>query len=104
MVLCSLYESCYLKKNMKRRKLHTIDELWDSLKAEEKAARDDGSYPAIGEMRGALKPRYGKGSKHKLFEDLDDMRGMAAIAESLKYSPDIVSSRPPTEAEPKSTD
>jgi len=100
---------------MKRRKgkPHTIDELWDSLKAEEKSAR------------AKVIPRYGKGSKHKLFEDLDDMRGMVAepdiieemvsagakpmfksdpIDESLKYPPDIVSVRPPTEDEPKSTD
>ena len=104
MVLCSLYESRYLKENMKKRKLFTIDELWESLKAEEKSARAEGSYPVIDEMRGVLKPRYGKGSKHSLSKDLDDMRGMAAIDESLKYSPDTVSSRPPTEAEPKSTD
>jgi len=35
---------------------------------------------------------------------LDDIRGTAAIDESLKYPPDTVSVRPPTEAEPKSTD
>ena len=81
-----------------------MDEIWESLKAEEKSALADGSYPAIGEMRGVLKPRYGKGSKHSLSKDLDDMRGMAAIDESLKYPPDTVSVRPPTEAEPKSTD
>jgi len=34
----------------------------------------------------------------------DDMSGMVAIDESLKYSPDTVSLRPPSEAEPKSTD
>ena len=104
---------------MKKRKLHTIDELWDSLKAEEKSARADGSYPD------KVIPRYGKGSKHSLHKDLDDMSGMVAepdiieemvsagakpmfksdpIDESLKYPPDTVSVRPPTEDEPKSTD
>ena len=101
MVLCSLYESRYLKENMKKRKLHTIDELWDSLGAEEKSARVESEWKD--DISKAI-PRYGKGSKHRLFKDLDDMRGMAAIDESLKYPPDIVSVRPPTEAEPKSTD
>jgi len=81
---------------MKRRKgkPHTIDELWDSLKSKEPA----------GSIGPKVKPRYGKGSKHSLFKDLEDMRGTAAIDESLKYPPDTVSVRPPTEVEPKSTD
>ena len=88
---------------MKKRKskLHTIDELWESLKAEEKSARVESEWKD--DISKAI-PRYGKGSKHSLSKDLDDMRGMAAIDESLKYSPDTVSLRPPTEAEPKSTD